>query len=106
MFERSQAFRYCCYNPRMDLIDVEVTFDCDDTHRLPGCDFTIFVVDAPKELVFFTFEAVFVGAVGRGFSRVATPGTGEGCGQVGQQQDGEIGLQASADELVELEHDF
>jgi hypothetical protein len=90
----------------VDLIDVEVAFDCDDTHRLPGCDFTIFVVDSPKKLIFFALEAAFVGAVSCCFPRVAAAGAGEGCGEVGQEQDGQVGLQALAEELVELKDDL
>ena len=96
-----------CHNP----VDV----DCDgingsvfpyrhNTMGLPGCDRLVLLMNSLIEGIVFPFEAIFIGAVGEDMRVVAGAGATEGGRKVGQQQDGEVGLEVSADCLVKSEH--
>jgi hypothetical protein len=90
----------------VDLVYGEVAFNENDAVGLARGDLAIFLPDATKEGVLLGFKAVFV-AAGFGFHAVvATARAGQRRLEAGQQQEGEIGLKAAADEAMEVEHNF
>src|SRR5271163_137715 len=84
----------------MDFFNGLVAIDYHHTHRLAGGDFAVFVEDATIKGVAFALEAAFIDGPG---TAIATAGAFERCLEIGKQQDGEVGLQASAHRLVEGE---
>ena len=89
----------------MDFVDAEVAFDKDYAVGFAVGDLAILFPDAAVEGILLLFEAVFVFA-GSGFiAGVAAAGAGQRCVERGQEQEGEVGLEISADEAVKIEDD-
>jgi hypothetical protein len=93
------------YNALVDLFDGEVAIDYDDTHIVAGGDFAVLVVDPGEEVGLFLLKAVFVVAGFLGMAGVAAAGATQGGVEVGEQEEGEIGLEVAAEEAVEVEDD-
>lgn len=98
-----QSLRYRFYNLLMYLVDAQVAFDCDDTQWLACGYFPVLGVDAGEEGIFLAFEATFVDLC---IARVAAAGAGEGSGEIGKQEDGQVWLKIVAEETVQIENDL
>ena len=90
----------------MDFVDGELAFDEDYAGGVAAGDLAVFFPDAAVEGVLLGFEAGFVGAILVGGALVASAGAVEGSFKAGQQQQGEVGLEVSAEEAVKGEDDF
>jgi len=86
-------------------VDGAVAFDHDDAGGIAGGDLAVFVVDAAMKELVLALEACFV-AFGAGGSVVAAAGAVEGLVEIGEQQEGEVGIEAAAQGLVHAQDDF
>ncbi len=89
----------------MNDVDGAVAFDDDDAGGVAGGDLAVFVVDAAVEELVLALEAGFV-ALGTGGAVVAAASAVEGLVKIGEKQDGEVGIEPTAQDLVHAQDGF
>src|SRR5580704_4335682 len=90
----------------MDLVDSEVALNEDDAVGLACGDLAILFPDAAEEGVLLGFKSVFVAACFGFHAVVAAAGASQRRFEAGEEQEGEVGLKAAADEAMQIEYDF